>query len=260
MSQFSSVLITGASSGLGAALAAACAAPGVVLHLSGRDAGRLEEVAAACRAKGAQVEARILDVADAAAMNAWISGAGPLDLVIANAGMLGAPANGRIETAAELRAIFDVNLHGVLNTVLPALAAMARQPAGADGWRGRIAVVASVAAFFAAPSVPGYCASKAAADSWTVATAANARGRGVLMTSICPGNISTPMIAGHARLRGAMEPDQAAGIILRGVAAGRRRVVFPWWRGGLARLRGLLPPALVARGRKPSPQPDAPGG
>ena len=56
------VLITGASSGLGRALAEACAAPGVVLHLSGRDAARLEEAAAACRAKGAEVQPRVLDV------------------------------------------------------------------------------------------------------------------------------------------------------------------------------------------------------
>ena len=67
------VLITGASSGLGRALAEACAAPGVVLHLSGRDATRLEEAAAACRARGAEVLPRVLDVCDADAMACWIA-------------------------------------------------------------------------------------------------------------------------------------------------------------------------------------------
>ena len=62
------VLITGASSGLGRALAEACAAPGVVLHLSGRDGARLEEAAIACRARGAEVLPRVMDVCDADAM------------------------------------------------------------------------------------------------------------------------------------------------------------------------------------------------
>jgi hypothetical protein len=70
------VLITGASSGLGRALAEACAAPGVTLHLSGRDAARLDAAVAACRAKGAEVRAAVVDVTDAAATAGWIHGAG----------------------------------------------------------------------------------------------------------------------------------------------------------------------------------------
>ena len=155
------VLITGASSGLGRALAEACAAPGVVLHLSGRDAGRLEEAASACRARGAEVRPRVLDVCDAAAMAGWIAGAGRLDLVIANAG-ISAGTGGLTEPAAQARRIFEVNVTGVLNTALPALEVMAAQPPGADGLRGRVAVVASVAAFVAAPGAPAYCATKAA--------------------------------------------------------------------------------------------------
>ena len=73
MVPYRSVLITGASSGIGRALAEACAAPGVALHLSGRDAGRLAEVEAGCTARGAKVEARVLDVTDAAAMAVWIA-------------------------------------------------------------------------------------------------------------------------------------------------------------------------------------------
>jgi NADP-dependent 3-hydroxy acid dehydrogenase YdfG len=86
---WTSVLITGASSGLGRALAEASAAPGVTLHLSGRDAARIEEAAAACRERGAKAIPAVLDVTDAAAMADWIAGAGRLDLVIANAGISG---------------------------------------------------------------------------------------------------------------------------------------------------------------------------
>lgn len=245
---FASVLITGASSGIGAALAVACARPGAVLHLSGRNAARLEDVAAACRARGARVQAVVLDAADRDAMAAWIGQAGYLDLVVANAGISAGTGNGRPESEAQARRIFDVNLFGVLNTVLPALAAIEAQPEGVDGWRGRIAVVSSVAAFVPAPGAPAYCASKSAVDAWTVATAAIARPRGVAMTSICPGYVRTAMTARNRfPMPGLMTAERAAGIILRGLARGSRRIVFPWWMGLAARLVGLLPLALSTR-------------
>jgi len=248
MTQCANVLITGASSGIGAALAAACARPGAVLHLSARNPARLEDVATTCRARGATVHARVIDVADQPAMAAWIQGAGYLDLVVANAGISAGTADGRPESAAQGQAIFDVNLMGVLNTVLPALAVIELQPEGVDGWRGRVAVVASIAAFVPAPGAPSYCASKAAADAWTVATAEVVRQRGVLMTSICPGYVRTAMTARNRfPMPGLMTADRAAAIILRGLARGRRRIVFPWWMGVAARLAGLLPLAISMR-------------
>lgn len=245
MVAFRSVLITGASSGLGRALAFEHAAPGVVLHLSGRDGVRLDAVATACRARGAAVEARVLDVRDAPAMAAWIGGAGRLDLVVANAGISAGTGRGRAESTAQTRAVFAANLDGMLNTVLPALELMRSQPAGAGGVRGRIAVVASIAAFVPAPGAPAYSASKAAVDAWTVAAAVMAWRDGVRMTSLCPGYVRTAMTARNRfPMPGLMDADRAARIMLRGIAAGRRRVVFPWWMGVAARIVGLLPPRL----------------
>ena len=242
---YRSVLITGASSGLGRALAVECAAPGGGLHLSGRDVARLEATAAACRARGAAVQTRVLDVCDEAALAAWITGAGRLDLVVANAGISAGTGRGRAESAAQTRAVFAANLDGMLNTALPALTAMRAQAPGPDGVRGRIAVVASIAGFVPAPGAPAYCASKAAADSWTVAAAQTARRDGIVMTSLCPGYVRTAMTARNRfPMPGLMEADRAARIMLRGIAAGRRRVVFPWWMGVAARLVGLLPPRL----------------
>jgi short-subunit dehydrogenase len=242
-----SALITGASSGIGAALAEVLARPEVTLHLSGRDAGRLEAVAAACRARGATVEAAVLDVRDADAMAGWVRAAGPLDLVVANAGISGRAPKGGAERSEMTRAIFDINLGGVLNTVLPAIELMAGQPEGADGVRGRIAVVASIAAFMASPDSAAYCASKAAVHGWVVASALQARRRGVVLTSACPGFIRTAMTAGNRfPMPGLMDADRAARIILRAVAAGRMRVVFPWWMGCAARLAGMLPQRVLA--------------
>lgn len=258
--QVRSVLITGASSGLGRALALACARPGTMLHCSGRDAARLAEVTEAVRAKGAEVRETMLDVRDADAMAVWIAGAGRLDLVIANAGVSAGTSGGAPEAPAQTRLLVETNLLGVMNTVHPALAAMRAQPPGVDGVRGRIAVIASIAAFVPAPGAPAYCATKAAADAWTVATAAVAAREGVALTSVCPGYIRTPMTAGNRfPMPGLMDADRAAAIILRGVARGRRRVVFPWWLGLAARLVALLPPRLstallgVPEGKAPLP-------
>jgi short-subunit dehydrogenase len=236
-------LITGASSGIGNALALALAAPGIRLHLSGRDLPRLTATAAACRAKGACVDAQIIDVCDSHAMETWIASAGRIDLVVANAGIGGGSDDGRPEPAAQVRTILATNLDGALNTILPALDRMMTQTPDAQGVRGRIAVIASIAAFVPGPSAATYCAGKAALDRWTIATAHNAARHGVHLTSICPGYIRTAMTAQNRfPMPGLMNADRAATIILRALAQRRRRLAFPWWMATLARLTGALPP------------------
>ena len=245
--RFGHVLITGASSGLGAALARECAAPDVVLHLSGREAGRLEAVAQACREAGARVLPRVLDVRDAAAMATWIGDAGRLDLVIANAG-IGAGTGDATEDAEAARAVFETNVTGVLNTALPAIAAMARQTPGPDGWRGHVAVIASIAAFVAGPSAPAYCASKSAVQRWAEARDATERRRGIRLHAICPGFVRTPMTAKNAfPMPWIMTPEEAARRTLLGISRGRLRVAYPRRLYALARIIGALPPEWRAR-------------
>jgi len=239
---FDHVLITGASVGLGAALAVEAAAPGVTLHLSARDAARLEATSAACRAKGARVLPVSLDVRDAAGMASWIADAGRLDLVIANAG-IGSGTGDAYESEAAARAIFDTNVTGVLNTALPAIAAMAAQEPGADGLRGRIAVIASLAAFVAGPTAPAYCASKSAVQRWAEARDATERKRGIRLHAICPGFIRTAITARNDfPMPGLMEPELAARLTLAGIAAGRLRVAFPMHLYAMSRLTGALAP------------------
>ncbi len=250
-------LLTGASGGLGAALAAVLARPGVLLHLGGRDPARLAAVAQSCRARGASVREQTIDVRDAAAMAAWIAGTERLGLVIANAGISAGLGSGAAEQRRQVEEIFAVNLLGVLNTVLPAIERLAAAPAGADGVRGRIGAVASIAGFVALPGTPSYSASKAAVDTWMVASAPAAARRGVQLTSLCPGFIRTPMTAANPyRMPGLMAPESAAARMLAALAAGRRRAAFPWWLYAEARLVDLLPPALAARllaSAKPKP-------
>ncbi|HLB96779.1 MAG TPA: SDR family NAD(P)-dependent oxidoreductase, partial [Acetobacteraceae bacterium] len=222
------------------------AGPGVTLHLAGRDAARLEATAVACRARGAEVRTAVVDVRDAGAMAAWIAAAGPLDLVVANAGVSAGAGGNLVEPAVQIRAILATNVDGMLNTVLPALAVMAGQPRGADGVAGRIAVVASIAGLVAVPGSAAYCAAKAAVDAWTVATAPAARAQGVVLTSVCPGYVRSGMTEGNQfPMPGLMDADRAARIILRAIAAGRIRLIFPWWMGLAARIGGLVPPRLI---------------
>lgn len=240
------LLVTGASSGIGRALALACAAPGVTLHLGGRDAGRLAAVAAACAEAGATALPRAVDVRDQDAMASWIGGAGHLDLAIANAG-ISAGTGGATEPAEQARAIFETNVTGALNTALPALAAMAAQAPGAEGLRGRIAVIASLAAFIAVPGAPAYCASKAAVQRWAEALDATERRRGIRLHAVCPGYIRTPMTAANAfPMPLLMEPAAAAQRTLAGIAAGKLRIAYPFPTYLAARLGGALPPALRA--------------
>ncbi|HWT10580.1 MAG TPA: SDR family NAD(P)-dependent oxidoreductase [Roseomonas sp.] len=240
------VLITGASSGLGRALAEACARPGAVLHLSGRDGARLDEAAEACRMRGADVRPVVLDVRDSDAMAGWIAAAGRLDLVIANAGV-SAGTGGAVEPADQVRRIFDINVTGVLNTTLPAITAMAAQAPGPDGLRGRVAVIASLAAFVAAPGAPAYCATKAAVQRWAEALDASERARGIRLHAVCPGYVRTPMTARNTfAMPFLMDADEAARRTLDGIAHGRVRVAYPWPTYLGARVLGMLPVAARA--------------
>jgi len=241
-----SILITGASAGIGEALALACAAPGITLHLGARNAARLSAVAEQCRARGAVVQDRIVDVRDREAMEAWVSGAGHLDLVIANAGIGAGSDDGLPESAAQVREVLAINLDGALNTMLPAMEVLKKQAISRSGQRGTIAGIASIAAFVPGPGAATYCAAKAALDRWTIATAPFARKLSIQLTSVCPGYVRTPLTADNRfPMPGLMDAGPAAEIILRGLAAGKRRVVFPWWVALLAQLVGSLPPAVA---------------
>ncbi|MEM8951370.1 MAG: SDR family NAD(P)-dependent oxidoreductase, partial [Pseudomonadota bacterium] len=205
------VLITGASSGIGKALAENYATAGRCLHLQGRDRDRLDAVAELCRKAGAVVHAETLDVTDREAMAAWIARAeqaAPLDLVIANAGVSG----GSSGDPDPVRTMFRVNVEGVLNTVEPAL------PSLVDRGRGHIAIMSSLAGFRGMPTAPGYTASKAAVRAYGEGLRGKLMGEGVAVSVICPGFVETPMTAQNPfPMPLMMTPERAASIIRRGL-------------------------------------------
>jgi NADP-dependent 3-hydroxy acid dehydrogenase YdfG len=218
---FSSILITGASSGIGAAIARHYAAPGIRLVLHGRDAGRLDAVAAECRSKGASVETTLFDVTDRAAAAEAIAAADharPLDLVIANAGIGGGSDDSHDSTLS----IFETNLGGVLNTLYPALAAL--RPRG----RGTIALVSSLAGFRGLPGSAAYSASKAAVRALGESLRGDYLKDGIKISVIAPGYVVSPMTARNRHpMPFLMSGERAAAIIARGLSAGRARIGFP---------------------------------
>jgi len=254
MAQPTCVLITGASSGLGAALARAYAGPGVLLHLGGRDAGRLKAVAHACAQRGASARPRVFDVTDREVCARWVSDCdahAPLGLVIANAGISAGTGGVGLydESHAAMRRIFDVNVGGTLNTVVPAIARMRARR------RGQIAIMSSLASFIGAPGAAAYCASKAAQRLLGEALRAELAGDGIAVSVVCPGFVRTPMTAGNRfYMPMAMDADKAARIIRRGLAARRARIAFPLPIYLLALIGAALPPGLTARVMRRSPR------
>lgn len=223
---FGAIVITGASSGLGAALAKAYARPQVALGLLGRDLQRLEATAQACEAKGAGVNSAAIDVTDAPAMASWLCQFDcrySVDLLVANAGISAGPdPESPSEGAEGVERQIRVNLLGAIDTVEPLL------PALCSRGHGRIAVIASIAAYRGLPYSPGYCASKAGLRAYAEALRPRLEQHNVGVTVVCPGFFDSPMTD---RFDGPtpflLSSDAAARIVKRGIDRGRRRVAFP---------------------------------
>ncbi|MPY74526.1 MAG: SDR family NAD(P)-dependent oxidoreductase [Alphaproteobacteria bacterium] len=219
-----SILITGASSGIGEALALAYAAPGISLFLSGRDERRLAAISDACRARSAAVEAAAVDVANRAAMATWIAGADAqrsLDLVVANAGISGG-SSGKGEGEQQTRRIFEINVTGTLNTVLPAIPPMQRRG------QGQIALMSSAASFRGMPGAPAYSASKAAVRAYGEALRGALAPSGIRVSVICPGFVRSRITeANPFPMPLLMDADRAARIICRGSRSGSNVLFQP---------------------------------
>ena len=224
---FRVVIVTGASSGLGAELAQAYAAPAVTLGLVGRDRQRLAATADRCEATGATVKIAAIDIGDAAAMETWLGDFDrehPVDLVIANAGTSAGPApDSPSEGVASAVNQIRVNLIGAINTIEPLLPAMCRRG------RGRVAVVASIAAYRGLPNSPGYCASKAGLRAYAEALRPRLAPRGVGVTIVCPGFFASPMTDRFDGPKPFLASTAgAARKVKRAIDRGRRRSAFPW--------------------------------
>jgi short-subunit dehydrogenase len=241
---YQGVIITGASSGIGAALAQALARPGTRLGLIGRNTERLGAVAAGATARGARVEQGLFDLRDRAALTGFVEGfaaAGPLDLMIANAGVLdGRAPDGAIETAEAARCLLETNLFGAIDTFHAALA-----PMRSGG--GHIVFVASLAGLSPLPDAPAYSASKAALISYGLAMRDALRLQNIRVSVVCPGYVTSQMTQHHLGPKPfEMPADAAAQRILAGIARNKALIGFPFPLYWAARL-SIVAPEFIRR-------------
>ncbi len=240
------ILITGATGAIGGALAEAYAAPGVELHLHGRNEAKLSAVGQRCIALGATVLIQCLDVRDTAALRAWLDElcvTEALDLVIINAGMnthIG-PA-GEAEPWDEVEALLDINLKAAMAMVHAVLPAMRQRG------RGQIALVSSLAGYFGLPVTPSYCASKAAIKAYGEALRGWLAPEGIRVNVIMPGYVESPMCEAMPGPKPFLwQPAKAARFIRRGLARDKARISFPFPLNLGTWFLAVLPAALSLR-------------
>jgi short-subunit dehydrogenase len=246
------VFITGASSGIGAALAGQYAQRGAVLGLAARRGDELKHLAA-----GLPGESFVypLDVTDAAALaeagTDFMAKAGTPDIVIANAGISVGTLTQEAEDLSAMARVLRVNVVGIANTFHPFIEPMLAER------RGILAGIASVAGIRGLPGAGAYSASKAAAIAYLESLRVELRGSGVKVVTVLPGYIATPMTAKNPYPMPFLLPaDEAARRIARVIDAGRSYAVVPWQMAIVAKLMRLLPNSIfdvlaAQAGRKP---------
>lgn len=246
------VFLTGASSGIGLALAREFGQRGATLGLVARRAEALQGLAAELPGR---CEVYALDITDRqrliAAARDFQNRCGPTDIVIANAGISVGVQTEHYEDLAEFDRVLATNLSAVASCFHPFIAPMRKRR------RGTLAAIASVAGVRGLPGSEAYCASKAALISYCESLRVDLHGSGVRVVTIAPGFIRTPMTAANPYpMPFLMDADVFARRAARAIAQGRSFVVIPWQMAWVARLLRVLPNwafdrLLAGRARKP---------
>jgi short-subunit dehydrogenase len=237
------VIITGASSGIGTALAHHYARKGAVLGLIARRKSALEELAVQL---STPVQIYAADVRDAAALQAaaadFLALRGCPDIVIANAGVSTGTLTEFPEDLAAFKDVLDINVVGMVQTFQPFIAAMR------DARRGTLVGIASVAGYRGLPGAAAYSASKAAAISYLESVRVELRASGVKVITICPGYIATPMTAQNPYpMPFILSADDSARKIACVIESGKTFAVIPWQMAIVARVMRVLPNWLYDR-------------
>jgi short-subunit dehydrogenase len=218
------IILTGASGGLGLALAAELSAPGRRLLLLGRDPARLDLAAEAVRARGGTPRTAQVCNTDSTRLATHLrafDAEAPVDLLIANAGVKTGNRGG-VEPPGQTARVIDVNLRGTICAVEALL------PGMRERGRGTLAIVGSLAAIAPHGDLLSYSATKAGLHAYATALRRSLRGTGLRVVTVIPGFVDTPMTdrqQGPAPMR--MAPTRAARIVARGLAAGRTTIAFP---------------------------------
>lgn len=237
------VVVSGASSGIGQALAARYAERGAALGLIARRETELRQLAAQL---GVPHRIYAVDVRNAADLTAaaedFMSCHGCPDIVIASAGVSVGTLGAYAEDISVFQDILDINVLGTARTFQPFIASMQKKG------RGKLVGIASVAGYRGLPGAGAYSASKAALISYLESLRVELRRTGISVTTICPGYVATPMTARNPYpMPFLMNADAAARKIISAIERGKTHAVIPWQMAIVARLLRLAPDLLYDR-------------
>jgi short-subunit dehydrogenase len=239
-------IITGASSGIGWALARRLAGERCKVGLLARRQEKLQSLAEEIARSGGIAAFAVADVGDrtqtVAAIRGLTAQLGPVALLIANAGV-GMPTALDPMNVREIEEMFRVNTLGVVSAIEAVLPEMLHRG------RGHIAAVSSLAAYKGLPGESAYCASKAAVNYYLEGLRIHLRDKGIAVTTLCPGFVRTPMTAvNEFHMPWLLEADEAARRMVRALHRRRKVYNFPWQTNLLMKLTRWLPDWVMARG------------
>jgi short-subunit dehydrogenase len=238
-------VITGASSGIGWALARALAAEGCKVGLVARRREQLAELAGQIEKAGGTAAFAVADIAErtqtVAAIREVAEHLGPVDLLVANAGV-GAPTTVEPFNVADIEKMFRVNVLGVVYSLEAVLPQMLERR------RGHLAGVSSLAAYRAFPGESAYTSSKTAVNAFMEGLRIQLRGKGIAVTTICPGFVQTPMTAmNEFKMPWLLTAEEAARRIVRALKRKRKVYNFPWQTSLLMKLLRWAPDWFLER-------------
>ena len=239
------VLVTGASSGIGRALAVELGRRGAHVAVLARRAELLFDVAGEVERAGGQSLALTADVRNAVEVEKAVARVcelwGRIDVLVANAGMSTTTAATSLR-ASEANDVICVNVMGVINCVAAVLPGMLERKSG------HLVAISSLAAYRGMPNSGAYSASKAAVSTFFESLRVDLRKSGLVVTTVHPGFIRTPMTAGRkTKLPFLMEVEPAARLIVRAIERQARTYAFPWQLASVVRLMKHVPNAIYDR-------------
>jgi NADP-dependent 3-hydroxy acid dehydrogenase YdfG len=246
------VLLTGASSGIGEALALEIAKRGAILGLLARRESLLRDLVTKCEHKGTAAREFPCDITDeiavADAAEMLRNEFGKIDILIANAGIGGGAKHAKDLKPSDFRRVIDTNVVGAVNSVSAVL------PHMIECGKGQLVAISSLAGFRGLPKSASYCASKAAMTAYFESVRLDVKNKGVDVTIIQPGFIKTPLTAGRAnKMPFLMELEDSIPYFLRAIEKRKKFAAFPWQLATFVRAGKFFPAWLydkIASGAK----------
>ena len=240
------IFLTGASSGIGEALALAIAKRGAALGLVARRRELLDDLADRCRKFDVKVRVFPLDVTEEEALyeaaDEMRAEFGRIDILIANAGIGGNDEETRAYTPRAVRKVIDTNLIGAVNAV------HAVAPQMAERGSGHLVAISSLAGFRGLPKSAAYSASKAGMTAFFESVRLDLKHSGVVVTIVQPGFIRTPLTSGRTnKMPFLMDLDDAIPLFLKAIEKKKKFAAFPWQLATIVRAGKIMPAWLYDR-------------